>query len=236
MNSAQKELLTEQAAYYRARASEYDEWFYRRGRYDRGREANREWFRDIVEVRRFLRNQAPLGSILEPACGTGLWTKLLVRLGDQVTAVDASPEMLAINRSQVGDPRVHYQKVDLFNWAPGQTWDTVFVSFWLSHVPPDLLDEFLDRLASWVAPKGRLILLDSRYAEASTALNHHLGREEMLVRERKLNDGRSYRIMKVFYDPLKLDKMLYKRELSGTTQITDKYFLYGSYGKQEQAL
>lgn len=27
-------LLEEQAAYYRARASEYDDWFLRRGRYD----------------------------------------------------------------------------------------------------------------------------------------------------------------------------------------------------------
>lgn len=31
-------LLHHQIAYYRARATEYDEWFYRQGRYDRGPE------------------------------------------------------------------------------------------------------------------------------------------------------------------------------------------------------
>ena len=33
-------LLCEQIAYYRARAGEYDEWFLRQGRYDRGSELN----------------------------------------------------------------------------------------------------------------------------------------------------------------------------------------------------
>ncbi len=33
------ELLGEQAAYYRARAPEYDDWWQRTGRYDRGPEA-----------------------------------------------------------------------------------------------------------------------------------------------------------------------------------------------------
>jgi hypothetical protein len=31
-------LLADQIAYYRARAGEYDEWFLRQGRYDRGLE------------------------------------------------------------------------------------------------------------------------------------------------------------------------------------------------------
>ena len=32
----QHQLLDEQIAYYRARAAEYDDWWFRRGRYDRG--------------------------------------------------------------------------------------------------------------------------------------------------------------------------------------------------------
>ena len=34
----EQELLGEQVEYYRARAEEYDEWFFRQGRYDRGPE------------------------------------------------------------------------------------------------------------------------------------------------------------------------------------------------------
>lgn len=45
------EILAEQAEYYRARAPEYDKWFYRQGRYDQGREATALWFSELEEVR-----------------------------------------------------------------------------------------------------------------------------------------------------------------------------------------
>ena len=43
-------LLQEQVAYYRARAAEYDEWWYRTGRYDRGPEHRAAWQREIAVV------------------------------------------------------------------------------------------------------------------------------------------------------------------------------------------
>ena len=33
-----------EARYYRERAPEYDDWWFRRGRFDRGEEANARWF------------------------------------------------------------------------------------------------------------------------------------------------------------------------------------------------
>src|SRR5436305_2383058 len=44
------ETLNEMVDYYRARANEYDEWFYRRGRYDRGPETNVRWHSEVNEV------------------------------------------------------------------------------------------------------------------------------------------------------------------------------------------
>ena len=46
-----EDLLQEQVAYYRARSAEYDEWFLRRGRYDRGAERNAQWFEEVEQVR-----------------------------------------------------------------------------------------------------------------------------------------------------------------------------------------
>ena len=40
--------LLEQLAYYRARAAEYDEWWLRQGRYDRGAALNAQWFAEQV--------------------------------------------------------------------------------------------------------------------------------------------------------------------------------------------
>ncbi|MDX1388339.1 MAG: class I SAM-dependent methyltransferase, partial [Acidobacteriota bacterium] len=91
-------LLRQQIDYYRARAAEYDEWFLRRGRYDHGPELNRTWFDEVDEVRAWLDGIEIGGAVLEIACGTGNWTERLAPRATRLTALDASPEMIAINR------------------------------------------------------------------------------------------------------------------------------------------
>ena len=43
-------VLQQQVDYYRARAAEYDAWWYRTGRFDRGAENNRAWQADVAVV------------------------------------------------------------------------------------------------------------------------------------------------------------------------------------------
>src|SRR5689334_23341146 len=83
------DVLQEQIAYYRARAGEYDEWFYRRGRYDYGTKANAEWFAEAAEAMKALAAIGPVGETLELACGTGIWTRELLRISQEITAIDA---------------------------------------------------------------------------------------------------------------------------------------------------
>ena len=45
------DIIQQQITYYSARAEEYDEWFYRTGRYDRGEEINQRWFNEAIVVR-----------------------------------------------------------------------------------------------------------------------------------------------------------------------------------------
>ena len=54
----------EQVAYYCARAGEYDEWFRRAGRYDRGPEANARWAEEIGLVAETLAAFNPAGDDL----------------------------------------------------------------------------------------------------------------------------------------------------------------------------
>jgi len=104
----------------RARADEYDEWWLRKGRYDRGPELNAQWFSDIGELDAALRKFEPRGKILELAGGTGIWTEKLLGYADRLTVVDASSEMLAINAKRVGSTRVRYLQADLFAWTPSE--------------------------------------------------------------------------------------------------------------------
>lgn len=70
--AAQPADLAEQLGYYRARAAEYDEWWFRRGRYDRGPNLNARWFEEAAELDQTLAGFGPRGRVLELACGTGL--------------------------------------------------------------------------------------------------------------------------------------------------------------------
>ena len=138
-------LLEQQLAYYRARAPEYDEWFLRQGRYDRGAQHRSEWFREVALIERELQHLVRGKDVLELAAGTGLWTKRVAHSAKRVLAIDGSPEAIGINRNRLRNSDVEYQIADIFTWQPRRTFDVVFFSFWLSHVPSQRFETFWGR-------------------------------------------------------------------------------------------
>lgn len=225
--------LQQQIAYYRARAGEYDEWFYRLGRYDRGAELNQKWFDEVEIAMRDVRTLAPVGDALELAAGTGNWTVELATFSQTLTVIDASPEMIAINREKVGRDDVRYLESDLFAWQPDRAYDLVFFGFWLSHVPPERFDLFMAQVAKALRPGGRLWMIDSLPDDSSSAVNHIRYDPSGYTHTRKLNDGREYNIIKVFYDPADLQKQLAAHGIVGEIKTTGTYFWYGGGVKQE---
>jgi ubiquinone/menaquinone biosynthesis C-methylase UbiE len=229
VDTSEEVQLQEQVAYYRARATEYDEWFLRLGRYDQGEALNRQWFSEVADVQRALEQFAPRGRVLELACGTGWWTEQLVRYADQVTAVDASPEVIALNRAKLGvRDNVRYVQADLFSWQPDDSYDMIFFSFWLSHVPPSRFDEFWKLVRRSLAPGGRVFWIDSLFSETSSAQGHHREGPAAITTVRRLNDDRDYRIFKVFYQPKELEAQLARLGWQAEESRTAEYFLYGA--------
>lgn len=220
-------LLGEQAYYYRERAGEYDDWWFRCGRYDHGPEANARWFADVAEVESAVAGLAPMGNVLELACGTGLWTRKLVTDARGVTAVDAAPEMLEINRARVDDPRVAYVEADLFAWEPDRTYDVCFFSFWLSHVPEERFAAFWEKVERALAPAGRVFFLDSSRHDLASAVDHKLPDRDEQTMLRRLADGREFQIVKRFYEPAELQRRLAQIGWTGTVDVTSEFFVYG---------
>ena len=223
------ELLQEQIAYYRARAAEYDQWALRQGRYDHGPELNQLWHDQVDEVRQALLRCGPVESALELACGTGIWTQHLVQISRRVHAIDAAPEMLAINRAKLQSDRVDYEQADLFAWRPQRQYELAFCGFWLSHVPPERMAPFLNQVAEALRPGGRLFLVDSRRAIFSGPADHSLRDpdSDSILDERKLNDGRRFTIVKVFHEPEQLGASLRDAGLQPALRLTESYFIYG---------
>jgi demethylmenaquinone methyltransferase/2-methoxy-6-polyprenyl-1,4-benzoquinol methylase len=223
------DLLEQQKAYYRARSGEYDDWFMRLGRYDHGEALNRQWFAEVEEVRQALAAFQPTGRVLELAAGTGWWTAELAKYADHVTAVDASAEVLELNRERLdGATNVEYVQGDIFVWQTSQPYDVVFFSFWLSHVPPERFASFWDTVRAALKPRGRVFFIDSRRSETSRAHDNALPSPDKIVATRRLNDGREFDIIKVFYQPETLAADLARLGWNVKVETTENYFLFGA--------
>jgi SAM-dependent methyltransferase len=148
-----------------------------------------------------------------------------------MTAVDASPEVLAINRARLQEARrevpIRYVRADLFDWRPDDAYDVVFFGFWLSHVPPGRFAAFWKLVLAALRPGGRAFFVDSLGPEAPAEkrrLGWTPGDHTML---RRLNDGREFRIVKIFYDPSGLEARLADMGWRFSVRRTENHLLYG---------
>jgi 2-polyprenyl-3-methyl-5-hydroxy-6-metoxy-1,4-benzoquinol methylase len=187
------EVLADQVDYYRRRAGEYDVTAYGDVAAARARIA-----RLVAEMR-------PAGSVLEIACGTGLWTEALAGLADTVTAIDAAPEAVEIARDRVRSANVGFEVADVFSWTPGARFDVVFFSAWLSHVPANRFEQFWQSLRGLLAGDGRVLFIDEHVDEREKEA-YVAGRDEVV--ERRLRDGGTFRVIKNFVDPERLELRL----------------------------
>jgi len=212
--SDQDQLLAEQIAYYRARASEY--------------------FAGVIpgavgggELEAALDAFRPTGDALELACGPGTWTRQLLRHAASLTAVDAAPEMLAIASSRVGPGRVRFLQADLFDWRPDRRYDVVFFGFWLSHVPLERFESFWSLVDDALEPDGRVFFADDGYRTPDELIEG----ESSSTILRRLTDNTPHRAVKVPHDPRELEDRLARLGWRITVTQTSGPFYWGAGGR-----
>ena len=192
----------EMAAYYAARAAEYDDWYLRRGRYERGPIHDAAWNAELDAAGRWLDALPVQGRIVELAAGTGWWSPLLAGKGEVwLSDVNEAPLERARERLLAHGLRAHLHVRDA--WAEPETppapADALFAGFWLSHVERDRTAAFLDLASRWLAPGGRLALIDSLPDPQSGAADHSVPSDDRAIR--RLADGREFSIVKVYRTP-----------------------------------
>jgi demethylmenaquinone methyltransferase/2-methoxy-6-polyprenyl-1,4-benzoquinol methylase len=222
-------LLEEQRRFYQARAPEYDDWWQRRGRYDRGDEDRREWDAQVAVVQAALDEFSATGDVLELAGGTGWWTQQLARNASHLTVVDSSTETLALNRARVQRSDVVYLEADLFDWQPSRRYDVVFFSFWLSHVPRPRFDAFWELVRACLKRTGRVFFIDNRTDPhaAPHIKDPYVVEYGPDLHLRRLSDGTEWRVVKVMYEPDELHALL--TAAGWTTEIdATRWFLYAT--------
>jgi demethylmenaquinone methyltransferase/2-methoxy-6-polyprenyl-1,4-benzoquinol methylase len=210
-------LLASQRAYYDARADDYG---------DISKPDRKTPGLMSAEASRALVDEfGPAGDVLELACGTGVFTREIVLHARSVTAVDASPRMLAISQARVDDPRVTYVNADIFAWTPDRTYDVVFFGFWLSHVPPAAFDDFWSLVRTCLAPNGRVAFVDEDDRAAGHDDPCSVG--GVPAARRTLSDGRQLEIVKVFWRPEDLEKRLRSSGWDIDVRRAGETFMYG---------
>jgi 2-polyprenyl-3-methyl-5-hydroxy-6-metoxy-1,4-benzoquinol methylase len=185
-----EQLLAEQVAYYRAVAPEY--------------EGHALPFEGGDELAAALDAFRPEGSVLELACGPGVWTGQLLRHATEITAVDASPEMLRIASARIDGERVRFVQANIFDWEPDQRYDVVFFGSWLSHVPLERFASFWSKIADCLKPGGRVFFVDDAYRTPDELVEG----ESSSTILRRLNDGSAHRAVKVPHRADELEERL----------------------------
>ncbi|HEY6429606.1 MAG TPA: class I SAM-dependent methyltransferase [Acidimicrobiales bacterium] len=238
------QLLASQIDYYRAHAPRYDDWWRRTGKHDLGEDYRLRWESEIARLDDVLAAFAPLGHVVEFAGGTGNWTAKLVPLARSVTVVDASPEAVALARSKIRDPRVSWVIDDIFRHEPERQCDTVFFSFWLSHVPSERFDEFWGLVRRCLTPTGRVFFIDNahpslsngipeldafRSGSTASSLAGIDSRTDLStgVSTRLAADGSTYDLVKIWRTCEELQAQLLTLGWDIETGTTETAFLYG---------
>jgi hypothetical protein len=202
-------LLEEQKSYYDARAGEHDEWWERRGRYDLGSERNAQWREEIRKV-------------------TAIFDTAPSR-AEKVTVLDDSQLMIEINGSRVQEAgllgRVDYEKANLFDWRPHARYDSIFLSFWISHLPSAILNPLL-LMASMLKPGGCLAILEGQRNGRLRSAAQGTSRLDDETELRTLNDSRTFRIVKRYDDPEELAERLERVGLETRVDSSGDEFLY----------
>src|SRR4051794_38292956 len=111
--------------YYSARAAEYEKV------YDKPERQH-----DVATLRESIPAFFTRRRVLEVACGTGYWTRLIAREASSITGTDLSEAVLQLARArQPADHAATFAVGDAFHLTgvPG-TYDAAFVGFWWSHV------------------------------------------------------------------------------------------------------
>lgn len=108
----------------------------------------------------------PVGSALDAGCGTGTEARWLAEQGWQVTGADISATALAtaVDKSAAAglDGEIEWVETDVARWEPGRMWDLVITNY--AHPDTGQL-AFYQRIASWVAPGGTILIVGHLHGE-----------------------------------------------------------------------
>ncbi len=138
-----------------------DDWFLRRGPFERGAIHDTAWAAELDMVTRWLDDLPPAARIAEPAAGVGFFSPLLAARGElhasdpDGDALDRARERLVAHRL-----RAHLHVTDPWTVPAGEPMDQVVAAFLLGRVRGAGLDAAAASLRARLRPGGSLAIVE----------------------------------------------------------------------------
>ncbi|HEY0061612.1 MAG TPA: methyltransferase domain-containing protein [Telluria sp.] len=193
-------MITEQSAQFYAKiASNHDRIYDRAERQE-----------DLAAMRGHVAEVLRGHTVLELACGTGYWTRIIAETADKVVATDVNPEMIAMAQlRKLPADKVALRVADA-RALPADIGDftAVFIGFWWSHVKREEYERFLAHLKARLGKDILIVLLDDAYVEGSSETVARTDLEGNTYQIRSAPDGERYEIPKTYPSDSALRKKL----------------------------
>ena len=197
-----KEMMME---YYDERAEEYDEIYEGKGPATCSREV---YAIDIEGIGKFAESFGT-GNLLDIACGSGYWLKLFYNKCSTFTFLDQSEQMLKLCRKKAENFEVieisSFIKSDILDYSFEETvkFDCALIGFLLGHFTIAQEEIFFKKLKRLLRPGAEILIIDSTWNKGRAKTLH---KEDVV--ERRLNDGRTFKIYKKYFDEEDLPALL----------------------------
>lgn len=177
--------------YYNRRAPEYEQIYYRD-------DAERQ--QELADEADRLRELARDKRVVEFACGTGYWTKVMAETAKSIYASDLAPEMIAeAKRKAFGCP-VSFTVADMkAAEIVRSAYDLVALGFWFSHEPRQHYAQLFDLLSAPLRDGGRIWMIDNN--PPAEGKEQHLRYDEFgnNFKNRFLDNGEKHVILKNYF-------------------------------------
>ena len=115
----------------------------------------------------------PAGSeVLELGCGTGYFTKEIIKTGAKVTAIDISLDLLAVARKEVGAPNVVFMEENAYRMTfPDNHFDYIIGSSVLHHLD---IPKALSEMFRVLKPGGRIAFTEPNMMNPQIAVQKNV--------------------------------------------------------------
>lgn len=190
--------------YYARRAGEYEEiygW--------RGPDRHREQEMLAMAIRDSLRGR----DVLEVACGTGWWTRIMSESARSIRATDLREEVMEIAKAKEHGCSVTFKQEDAYNLSfRDDSFNGGLAFSWFFHIPLGFIDAFLEEFHRVRGEGSRVLIADNVYVQEIGGEIEKREGDPNTYKISTLKDGGVFTIVKNYFSVEDLVKIFGRHE------------------------